>query len=130
MNKELSEFLNKFNSQSEQTEYQSLFNFISNENELTSKIYKVLESLQNKLIKNQSDIEDTSAWDIVLTNFERDTDLDSLSWTVTGGGAIASYSITNGDTLTITPIADANGSETITFYLTDNYETVFQQVSA
>jgi hypothetical protein len=59
--KEFLDFLLKFNSSggepSSLNEYQTLFNYISSESELSSKFYKALESLQNKLMKNLSDLD-------------------------------------------------------------------------
>ena len=80
-------------------------------------------------IANQMDSEDTSPWSIALSSYAGDTDGDPLTWSVTGGGTVVSASVTGGETLDITPTANAYGVDNLTVYLTDGQDTASQVVS-
>ncbi len=74
----------------------------------------------------QSRNEDTAAWTVTLTPFGNDTnflDVPILFWSVTGGGTVVTVSMDDSQTLRITPIADRNGTETVTVRLSDNKDT-------
>lgn len=86
------------------------------------------EPVITSLIPGQTEQEDTNSWQIELMNYKFDMDGDNLYWSVTGGGTVVNVSISNNNILIINPVTNANGSETITLYLTDNSETVSQDV--
>ncbi len=84
------------------------------------------------VVPAQSRIEDTSAWTVALAGYATDSDAgDSLVlfWSVTGGGTVVTVSMQDSRTLLITPIADRNGTETVTLRVSDNRGTTTQPLA-
>ncbi len=87
-------------------------------------------------VPDQVEDEDTSAWEIPLSNYAGDTQGDPLKWIVTGGGTVATlalvdggYSVGGKDTLIITPVANASGTDSLTILLGDGKDTASQPFS-
>lgn len=82
-------------------------------------------------IPDQTHPEDTEPIKIGLTDRASDTDGDAMKWTVTDGAdTLVSDSLANGtfkargeDTLTLTPVTDANGTSSIALSLGDGKDT-------
>jgi VCBS repeat-containing protein len=89
----------------------------------------------NPPIPDVTDQEDTDPIVISLTDRASDTDNDTIKWTVVDGAdTLVSDTLTNGefvaggeDTLTLTPVSDANGTSSITISLGDGYDTKTQE---
>lgn len=86
-------------------------------------------------IPDQTDQEDTNPWTIPLKDNVYDSNLDNLKWTVTGADTLVDKTLDDGgfvsegaDTLTLTPKADANGTSTLNFAVTDGTDTTSRSV--
>lgn len=83
-------------------------------------------------VANQTREEDTSAWTVSLTASSNDTDAGDtliLFWTVSGGGTNVTVVMADSRTLSITPILDRSGTDTVTLSLSDTRETVSQSLA-
>lgn len=88
----------------------------------------------NPPIPDQSAKEDADSWTIGLTDRASDTNEEAMKWTIADGAdTLVNTSLSNNaykdggeDTLTLTPVTDANGTSSITLRLGDGQDSTTQ----